>query len=161
MFKREITFKGTVIEYSGSDTKVERINCTDRIEAELILQVLRGTFMFYIILLSFLTHYFSPDLCISFCKKFAFILISWHTELDLCLKRAISLCGQNRKKAPLSPLILPFPPLFFHRSCVWETSTTQMSVTPSTYPSRNTGSSLCGIPQAPGSSATASVRVRS
>lgn len=40
MFKREITFKGTVIEYSGSDTKVERINCTDRIEAELVLQVL-------------------------------------------------------------------------------------------------------------------------
>ncbi|XP_047238951.1 A disintegrin and metalloproteinase with thrombospondin motifs 20-like [Girardinichthys multiradiatus] len=40
MFKREITFKGTIIEYSGSDTKVERINCTDRIEEELILQVL-------------------------------------------------------------------------------------------------------------------------
>ncbi|KAF3688604.1 A disintegrin and metalloproteinase with thrombospondin motifs 20 [Channa argus] len=40
MFKREITFKGTVIEYSGSDTKVERINCTERIEEELILQVL-------------------------------------------------------------------------------------------------------------------------
>uniref|UniRef100_A0A667WKB6 ADAM metallopeptidase with thrombospondin type 1 motif 20 n=1 Tax=Myripristis murdjan TaxID=586833 RepID=A0A667WKB6_9TELE len=40
MFKREITFKGTVIEYSGSDTKEERINCTDRIEEELILQVL-------------------------------------------------------------------------------------------------------------------------
>uniref|UniRef100_A0A3B3X953 Peptidase M12B domain-containing protein n=1 Tax=Poecilia mexicana TaxID=48701 RepID=A0A3B3X953_9TELE len=41
MFKREITFKGTVIEYSGSDTKVERINCTDRIEEELVLQVLK------------------------------------------------------------------------------------------------------------------------
>ncbi|XP_054631701.1 A disintegrin and metalloproteinase with thrombospondin motifs 20-like isoform X1 [Dunckerocampus dactyliophorus] len=40
MFKREITFKGTVIEYSGSDTKVERINCTERIEEELVLQVL-------------------------------------------------------------------------------------------------------------------------
>uniref|UniRef100_A0A669EPM2 ADAM metallopeptidase with thrombospondin type 1 motif 20 n=1 Tax=Oreochromis niloticus TaxID=8128 RepID=A0A669EPM2_ORENI len=40
MFKREINFKGTVIDYSGSDTKVERINCTDRIEEELILQVL-------------------------------------------------------------------------------------------------------------------------
>ncbi|MED6294619.1 A disintegrin and metalloproteinase with thrombospondin motifs 20, partial [Characodon lateralis] len=40
MFKREVTFKGTIIEYSGSDTKVERINCTDRIEEELILQVL-------------------------------------------------------------------------------------------------------------------------
>uniref|UniRef100_A0A8C8M024 ADAM metallopeptidase with thrombospondin type 1 motif 20 n=1 Tax=Oncorhynchus tshawytscha TaxID=74940 RepID=A0A8C8M024_ONCTS len=40
MFKREITFKGTVIEYSGSDTKEERINCTERVEEELILQVL-------------------------------------------------------------------------------------------------------------------------
>uniref|UniRef100_A0A8C9T5B8 ADAM metallopeptidase with thrombospondin type 1 motif 20 n=1 Tax=Scleropages formosus TaxID=113540 RepID=A0A8C9T5B8_SCLFO len=40
MFKREIAFKGAVIEYSGSDTKVERINCTDRIEEELVLQVL-------------------------------------------------------------------------------------------------------------------------
>ncbi|XP_038554400.1 A disintegrin and metalloproteinase with thrombospondin motifs 20-like, partial [Micropterus salmoides] len=40
MFKREITFKGTIIDYSGSDTKVERINCTERIEEELILQVL-------------------------------------------------------------------------------------------------------------------------
>ncbi|XP_053741370.1 A disintegrin and metalloproteinase with thrombospondin motifs 20 isoform X1 [Synchiropus splendidus] len=40
MFKREINFKGTVIDYSGSDTKVERINCTDRIEEELVLQVL-------------------------------------------------------------------------------------------------------------------------
>lgn len=39
MFKKEIDFKGTVIEYSGSDTKVERINCTERIEEELILQV--------------------------------------------------------------------------------------------------------------------------
>ncbi|XP_031421068.1 A disintegrin and metalloproteinase with thrombospondin motifs 20 [Clupea harengus] len=40
MFKREVTFKGTPIEYSGSNTTVERINCTERIEAELILQVL-------------------------------------------------------------------------------------------------------------------------
>lgn len=39
MFKREINFKGAIIEYSGSDTKVERINCTERIEEELILQV--------------------------------------------------------------------------------------------------------------------------
>ncbi|KAI4905651.1 hypothetical protein NFI96_011351 [Prochilodus magdalenae] len=38
MFKREISFKGTEIEYSGSNTTVERINCTDRIEEELILQ---------------------------------------------------------------------------------------------------------------------------
>lgn len=40
MFKREINFKGSVIDYSGSDTKVERINCTDRIDEELVLQVL-------------------------------------------------------------------------------------------------------------------------
>lgn len=48
MFKREITFKGTVIEYSGSDTKVERINCTERIEEELILQVLAGGFLVFV-----------------------------------------------------------------------------------------------------------------
>uniref|UniRef100_A0A3B1JFD8 ADAM metallopeptidase with thrombospondin type 1 motif 20 n=1 Tax=Astyanax mexicanus TaxID=7994 RepID=A0A3B1JFD8_ASTMX len=36
----EISFKGTEIEYSGSNTTVERINCTERIEDELILQVL-------------------------------------------------------------------------------------------------------------------------
>ena len=41
MFKREINFKGSLIEYSGSDTKVERINCTERIEEELVLQVRR------------------------------------------------------------------------------------------------------------------------
>uniref|UniRef100_A0A8C1ITK7 ADAM metallopeptidase with thrombospondin type 1 motif 20 n=2 Tax=Cyprinus carpio TaxID=7962 RepID=A0A8C1ITK7_CYPCA len=40
MFKREITFKGAEIEYSGSNTTVERINCTERIEEELVLQVL-------------------------------------------------------------------------------------------------------------------------
>ncbi|XP_072528272.1 A disintegrin and metalloproteinase with thrombospondin motifs 20 isoform X2 [Salminus brasiliensis] len=40
MFKREISFKGTEIEYSGSNTTVERINCTERTEDELILQVL-------------------------------------------------------------------------------------------------------------------------
>lgn len=62
---------------------------------------------------------------------------------------------------PVLQLCLAFPNMFFCRSYVWETSTTQMSATPSTYLSRNAGSSLCGIPQAPGSSATASVRVRS
>ncbi|XP_067293398.1 A disintegrin and metalloproteinase with thrombospondin motifs 20 [Pseudorasbora parva] len=40
MFKREITFKGAEIEYSGSNTTEERINCTQRIEEELVLQVL-------------------------------------------------------------------------------------------------------------------------
>uniref|UniRef100_H3B3P8 ADAM metallopeptidase with thrombospondin type 1 motif 20 n=1 Tax=Latimeria chalumnae TaxID=7897 RepID=H3B3P8_LATCH len=40
MFKREINVQGNVIEYSGSDNSVERINCTDRIEEELVLQVL-------------------------------------------------------------------------------------------------------------------------
>uniref|UniRef100_A0A671MMB3 A disintegrin and metalloproteinase with thrombospondin motifs 20-like n=1 Tax=Sinocyclocheilus anshuiensis TaxID=1608454 RepID=A0A671MMB3_9TELE len=39
MFKREITFKGAEIEYSGSNTTVERINCTQRIEEELVLCV--------------------------------------------------------------------------------------------------------------------------
>lgn len=39
MFKREISFKGTLIEYSGSNTTEERINCTERVEVELILQV--------------------------------------------------------------------------------------------------------------------------
>lgn len=46
MFKREINFKGTTIEYSGSDTKVERINCTERIEEELILQVYEEALLF-------------------------------------------------------------------------------------------------------------------
>ncbi|XP_072340509.1 A disintegrin and metalloproteinase with thrombospondin motifs 20 isoform X1 [Scyliorhinus torazame] len=40
MFKREITVQGATIEYSGSDNDVERINCTDQIDEELILQVL-------------------------------------------------------------------------------------------------------------------------
>ncbi|KAM4676040.1 A disintegrin and metalloproteinase with thrombospondin motifs 20 [Discoglossus pictus] len=39
-FKREINIKGVTFEYSGSDNTVERINCTDRLEEELILQVL-------------------------------------------------------------------------------------------------------------------------
>uniref|UniRef100_A0A8C9TNP6 Peptidase M12B domain-containing protein n=1 Tax=Scleropages formosus TaxID=113540 RepID=A0A8C9TNP6_SCLFO len=40
MFRRDISVKGTVIEYSGSDVAEERINCTDRIEEELVVQVL-------------------------------------------------------------------------------------------------------------------------
>uniref|UniRef100_A0A452S7J2 ADAM metallopeptidase with thrombospondin type 1 motif 9 n=1 Tax=Ursus americanus TaxID=9643 RepID=A0A452S7J2_URSAM len=40
MSKREIRFGNAVIEYSGSDNVVERINSTDRIEQELLLQVL-------------------------------------------------------------------------------------------------------------------------
>uniref|UniRef100_A0A8C1TET6 Peptidase M12B domain-containing protein n=1 Tax=Cyprinus carpio TaxID=7962 RepID=A0A8C1TET6_CYPCA len=40
VFKREIPFKGAEIEYSGSNATVERINCTQRIEEELVLQVL-------------------------------------------------------------------------------------------------------------------------
>lgn len=39
MSKREIRLGNAVIEYSGSDNVVERINCTDRIEQELLLQV--------------------------------------------------------------------------------------------------------------------------
>ncbi|XP_006158087.1 A disintegrin and metalloproteinase with thrombospondin motifs 9 isoform X1 [Tupaia chinensis] len=40
MSKREIRIGNAVIEYSGSDNVVERINSTDRIEQELLLQVL-------------------------------------------------------------------------------------------------------------------------
>ncbi|XP_061689162.1 LOW QUALITY PROTEIN: A disintegrin and metalloproteinase with thrombospondin motifs 9-like [Syngnathoides biaculeatus] len=40
MFKREIKVGNAVIEYSGSDHVMERINCTDRIEEEIIVQVL-------------------------------------------------------------------------------------------------------------------------
>jgi hypothetical protein len=39
MFKREIKVGNAVIEYSGSDHVIERINCTDRIEEEIIVQV--------------------------------------------------------------------------------------------------------------------------
>lgn len=39
MFKREIKVGNAVIEYSGSDHIIERINCTDRIEEEIIVQV--------------------------------------------------------------------------------------------------------------------------
>ncbi|XP_069484120.1 A disintegrin and metalloproteinase with thrombospondin motifs 20 [Ambystoma mexicanum] len=39
-FKREINVKGATLEYSGSDHIVERINCTDRLEEEMVLQVL-------------------------------------------------------------------------------------------------------------------------
>uniref|UniRef100_A0A671UNM5 ADAM metallopeptidase with thrombospondin type 1 motif 9 n=1 Tax=Sparus aurata TaxID=8175 RepID=A0A671UNM5_SPAAU len=37
MFKREIKVGNAVIEYSGSDHVIERINCTDRIEEEVIV----------------------------------------------------------------------------------------------------------------------------
>uniref|UniRef100_A0A8C0VMC1 ADAM metallopeptidase with thrombospondin type 1 motif 9 n=1 Tax=Cyanistes caeruleus TaxID=156563 RepID=A0A8C0VMC1_CYACU len=40
MFKREIKVGNAVIEYSGSDNTIERINSTDRIEQEITLQVL-------------------------------------------------------------------------------------------------------------------------
>ncbi|KAH0517467.1 A disintegrin and metalloproteinase with thrombospondin motifs 9 [Microtus ochrogaster] len=40
MSKREVRVGSAVIEYSGSDNVVERLNSTDRIEEELILQVL-------------------------------------------------------------------------------------------------------------------------
>uniref|UniRef100_A0A8C5FZ05 Peptidase M12B domain-containing protein n=1 Tax=Gouania willdenowi TaxID=441366 RepID=A0A8C5FZ05_GOUWI len=40
MFKREIKVGNAIIEYSGSDHIVERINCTERIEEEIIVQVL-------------------------------------------------------------------------------------------------------------------------
>ncbi|XP_072571069.1 A disintegrin and metalloproteinase with thrombospondin motifs 9 isoform X2 [Paramormyrops kingsleyae] len=40
MFKREIKVGGAVLEYSGSDHVVERINCTDKTEEEIVVQVL-------------------------------------------------------------------------------------------------------------------------
>ncbi|XP_060058948.1 A disintegrin and metalloproteinase with thrombospondin motifs 9 isoform X3 [Erinaceus europaeus] len=40
MSKKEIRFGNALVEYSGSDNAVERINCTDRIEKDLLLQVL-------------------------------------------------------------------------------------------------------------------------
>ncbi|EGV97729.1 A disintegrin and metalloproteinase with thrombospondin motifs 9 [Cricetulus griseus] len=40
MSKREVRVGSAVIEYSGSDNVVERLNSTDRIEEELLLQVL-------------------------------------------------------------------------------------------------------------------------
>ncbi|MGH0133046.1 UNVERIFIED_CONTAM: hypothetical protein FKN15_036208, partial [Acipenser sinensis] len=40
MFKREVKIGNTVIEYSGSDHEIERINCTDRIDEEITVQVL-------------------------------------------------------------------------------------------------------------------------
>lgn len=52
MFKREMTFKGADIEYSGSNTTVERINCTQRIEDELVLQVNTSHHYIIIILLA-------------------------------------------------------------------------------------------------------------
>ncbi|XP_075065170.1 A disintegrin and metalloproteinase with thrombospondin motifs 20 [Mixophyes fleayi] len=39
-FKREINVRGAVLEYSGSDHTIERINCTDRLEEDLTLQIL-------------------------------------------------------------------------------------------------------------------------
>ncbi|KAM4722780.1 A disintegrin and metalloproteinase with thrombospondin motifs 9 [Rhinophrynus dorsalis] len=39
-FKREIKVGNAMIEYSGSDHVIERINCTDRIEQEIVLQIL-------------------------------------------------------------------------------------------------------------------------
>lgn len=39
MFKKEIKVGNAVIEYSGSDTHIERINSTYRIDEEIVLQV--------------------------------------------------------------------------------------------------------------------------
>ncbi|XP_039628815.1 A disintegrin and metalloproteinase with thrombospondin motifs 9 isoform X1 [Polypterus senegalus] len=40
MFKREIKIGNAIIEYSGSDHEIERINCTDRLDEEITVQVL-------------------------------------------------------------------------------------------------------------------------
>lgn len=39
MAKKEIHVQGAIFEYSGSNSSVERINSTDRLEEELVLQV--------------------------------------------------------------------------------------------------------------------------
>lgn len=40
MAKKEINIQGAIFEYSGSNNSIERINSTDRLEAELVLQVM-------------------------------------------------------------------------------------------------------------------------
>ncbi|XP_073078437.1 A disintegrin and metalloproteinase with thrombospondin motifs 20 isoform X4 [Manis javanica] len=40
MSKKEINIQGAIFEYSGSNNSIERINSTDRLEEELVLQVL-------------------------------------------------------------------------------------------------------------------------
>ncbi|XP_039770670.1 A disintegrin and metalloproteinase with thrombospondin motifs 20 [Ornithorhynchus anatinus] len=40
MSKKEINVQGAIFEYSGSNNSIERINCTDRLEEEVVLQVL-------------------------------------------------------------------------------------------------------------------------
>lgn len=39
MSKKEINVQGAIFEYSGSNNSIERINSTDRLEEELLLQV--------------------------------------------------------------------------------------------------------------------------
>lgn len=46
MFKKEIKVGNAVIEYSGSDSYIERINSTYRIDQEIILQVKNAFFYF-------------------------------------------------------------------------------------------------------------------
>ncbi|XP_060513873.2 A disintegrin and metalloproteinase with thrombospondin motifs 20 isoform X1 [Panthera onca] len=40
MSKKEINIQGAIFEYSGSNSSIERINSTDRLEEEIVLQVL-------------------------------------------------------------------------------------------------------------------------
>lgn len=39
MSKKEINIQGAIFEYSGSNSSIERINSTDRLEEEIVLQV--------------------------------------------------------------------------------------------------------------------------
>lgn len=39
MFKREVKVGKVVLEYTGSDHVVERLNCTERIEEEIVILV--------------------------------------------------------------------------------------------------------------------------
>ncbi len=67
MFKREVKVGNAVIEYSGSDHVVERINCTERIEEEIIIQVIWHQWIqFELFLLSYIV---SPHI-LTMCEVF-------------------------------------------------------------------------------------------
>uniref|UniRef100_A0A8D3D779 ADAM metallopeptidase with thrombospondin type 1 motif 9 n=1 Tax=Scophthalmus maximus TaxID=52904 RepID=A0A8D3D779_SCOMX len=70
MFKREIKVGNAVIEYSGSDHVIERINCTERIEEEITVQVLS------------VGNLYNPDVRYSFNRERS-ISLTVHTLLSL------------------------------------------------------------------------------
>ena len=46
VYKREVKVRGAVLEYSGSDNAVERINCTESIDEDIFLMVLNSFSLF-------------------------------------------------------------------------------------------------------------------